>query len=424
MNFVELLLSVLATLAVGGAIASYFFYCRESPKKKFARPSLQRTTSSGQGTPNKNKRRNKGKMKKKPMGGISKKSTFSKSIGGTRTKGGKHALLVGTLPGQTENIYDMAWSPNGKIVATLDQAGHIRVFTGISQCGEGQLSATVSTFDSIQGADRALCMPSDDLILVGMVRKRVGFVRIRKAKDKKVTFEKYQEVELELSFDIVKMVAAKHPSLGTICFMYDAGSDYIESISVENAKSHGRMKIKQGEIHDIALSPDGKLLLVCTARQANVFCVKPGQHCCLAKPSGTNLGRPGTDLNNKAVFSAGFTPKVNRIVAAGMDRKLMSYQSDIAWLSHESPKLLNQTPIENMKKKEVDLVTVLDENTVALSIGPVLQFYDVKANVLLAEVPNAAKFAKCKLSKIVWNPERNLLCTCGNDKRVTFWKRP
>jgi len=421
MAFVEFVLSAILTAILLGAAGILFYYLflqpSPPPPEKYT-PVKTEIKFTQKGSASKRGFNNKGGKKGKDGRGGRKMQKFNfTNSKGSRTKGCKNDINVGIVHSHREEPLNMSWSPSGKVLATINQSGHINVFTDID-VNEKQIKSVISVYRDLTGAAQAICVPSDDMVVVGLGQKKIAFLRISAAK-RGVTLSKEKEAQINLNFDVVQMINGKHVSLREIIFMRDEGGEYLESIGLDG-ESNGRIKIKQGAMNDMKLSPDAKLLALCTDQVCTIFAVKPGKHGCLMKTSGGHLPRTGSDILKRGTTSAAFSDDGKCVAVAGIDEKIMVYSTDIRWLEGESPQLLHV--IEPDIKQTFGLVTLVNNNQIVLSSECYLRVYDLETGKLLDEASNATKFTRSKVLCLLWRPPVNMFMTLGNDKRITAWK--
>lgn len=430
MPFVEFVLSaILASILLGAVgIVIYYLFLQPSPvpPKKYTPKKKTEIKFTPKGNASKRGSKNKVATKGKDGRGRRKKPKFnfhSNSRGaGAKTKGCKNDINIGIVHTHQEEPLNMSWSPSGKVLATINHIGHVRVFTDID-VGEKQIKSVMSVYTDLTGAANALCVPSDDMVVVGFGRKKLAFLRISAAK-KGVTFTKEKEAEINMSFDVVQMISGNHVSLREIIFMRDESNEYVESIGLDG-ESYGRVKIKQGVMNDMKLSADAKLLALCTVQSCTIFVVKPGKgdskvHGCLTKTAGSFLPRTGSDIMKKGTTSAAFSDDGKCVAVAGIDEKIMVYSTDIQWLKGESPQLLHV--IEPNIEQTFGLLNLVNNNQIVLSSECYLRVYDLETGKLLDEASNATKYVRSKLLCLLWRSSVNMFLTLGNDKRITAWK--
>jgi len=414
----EVILSGIMLGAVG-LLIFYFFLQPSAIDSEEYIPVKKETTSkvgtNNRGSPQKRHNKHSGRRKKKLM-------HHRNKTGGTKTKGCENDLFVGMLHIHRGDACGAAWSPSGKMLVSIDDTGLLRAFINIKVNGKKVTSDCTECRD-IHGAFGAICLPSDDMLVVGLSRKRLAFVRLA-IKKNEVVFTLEREVPIQLTFQIVQMISGEHVSLKTIIFMRDLSGEYVESIGLDG-ESYGRVKIKQGGINDMQLSPDAKLLTVCTGQSCNVFAVKPGKgnslvHGCLTTVAGTRLPRKGADLMKTGTTSAAFSDDGKCIAVAGIDGKIMVFSCDINWLGGQSPKLLKV--IEPEIEQDMGLIAVANNKQVIVSSGCFIRAYGIENGDLLDEVTNATKFVQSKIKCLLWRSSCNMFMTFADDKRITLWK--
>jgi len=427
MAFVEFVLSaILTAIFLGGAgILIYYLFLQPSPTPpKAYTPVKTEVKFRPKGNATKRGFNNKGWKKGKGgrVGRKKPKFDYSSNPQGAKTRGCKNDINVGIVHTHREEPLNMSWSPSGKVLATINDVGHIRVFTDI-HVHENQMRSVISVYTDLTGAAKAICVPSDDMVVVGLGRRKLAYLRISAVK-KGVTLSKEKEAQINLNFDVVQMINGNHVSLREIIFMRDEGGEHIESIGL-SGESYGRVKIKLGAMNDMKLSPDAKLLALCTSQACNIFVVKPGKggsnvHGCLTKVAGGHLPRTGSDIMKRGTTSAGFSDDGKCVAVAGVDEKIMVYTADIRWLEGESPQLLHV--IEPDIKQTFGLLNLVNNNQIVLSSECYLRVYDLETGKLLDEASNATKFVKSKVICLLWRPSVNMFMTLGSDKRITAWK--
>jgi len=428
MAFVEFVLSaILAAIFLGAAgILIYYMFLQPSPiPEKVYTPVKTEVKFTPKGNASKRGFNNKGRKKGRGRQGVRKNLRFgyNNNPKGAKTKGCKNDITVGIVHTHQEEPLNMSWSPSGKVLATINEVGHIRVFSDID-VKEKQVRSVKSVYTDLIGAAKAVCVPSDDMVVVGFGSKKLAFLRISATK-KGATFTKEKEAEINLNFDVVQMVNGNHVSLREIIFMRDEGGEHIESIGL-SGETYGRVKIKLGAMKDMKLSPDAKLLALCTAQACTIFVVKPGKggsknvHGCLTKVAGGQLPRKGSDIMKRGTTSAAFSDDGKCVAVAGIDEKIMVYSTDIRWLEGESPQLLHV--IEPNIKQTFGLLNLVNNNQIVLSSECYLRVYDLETGKLLDEASNATKFVKSKVICLLWRSAVNMFITLGDDKRITAWK--
>jgi len=429
MAFVEFVLSAILTAIFFGAagILIYYLFLQPSPTPpKAYTPVKTEVKFKAKGNATKRGFNNKGGKKGKGgwVGRKKPKFGYSNNPQGGKTRGCKNDINVGIVHTHHDEPLNMSWSPSGKVLATINDVGHIRVFTDI-HVHENQMKSVISVYTDLTGAAKAICVPSDDMVVVGLGRKKLAYLRISAAK-KGVIFTKEKEADINLNFDVIQMINGNHVSLREIIFMRDEGGEYIESIGL-SGESYGRVKIKLGAMNDMALSPDAKLLALCTAQACTIFAVKPGKgssksnvHGCLTKVSGGHLPRTGSDILKRGTSSAAFSDDGKCVAVAGIDEKIMVYSTDIRWLEGESPQLLHV--IEPDIKQTFGLLNLVNNNQIVISSECYLRVYDLETGKLLDEASNATKFTRSKVICLLWRSSVNMFMTLGDDKRITAWK--
>jgi len=427
MAFVEYVLSaILAAIFFGAAgILIYYLFLQPSPPPpKTYTPVKTEIKFTPKGTATKRGFNNKGGKKGKGgrVGRKRHKFGYGNNSKGAKTRGCKDAMNLGIVHSHHEEPLNMSWSPSGKVLATINDVGHIRVFTDID-VNEKQIKSVISVHTDLIGAAKAICVPSDDMVVVGFGQKKLAFLRISAAK-KGVTLRKEKEAQINLNFDVVQMINGNHVSLREIIFMRDEGGEYIESIGL-SGESYGRVKIKLGVMKDMKLSPDAKLLALCTSQACTIFAVKPGKgasnvHGCLTKVAGGHLARTGSDILKRGTTSAAFSDDGKCIAVAGIDEKIMVYSTDIRWLEGESPQLLHV--IEPDIKQTFGLLNLVNNNQIVVASECYLRVYHLETGKLMDEASNATKFVKSKIICLLWRSSVNMFMTLGDDKRITAWK--
>eukprot|EP00878_Enallax_costatus_P010560 GHUV01011027.1.p1 GENE.GHUV01011027.1~~GHUV01011027.1.p1 ORF type:complete len:367 (+),score=82.44 GHUV01011027.1:462-1562(+) len=341
-----------------------------------------------------------------------------------------HALFINTLKGHTDTINSIAWSPNGRLLASACDDMQLRLFDMSDLSNQNLKFKKVKLKQGPVGVG----FGNDGSSLVAALRGYPGLQLIHFVPHKKgpnITWEQDWNKQGILGHEtLLDMTVIPAPQSEALGYNHAGGVAVLLSEKKEGRVYGLAAGGEMGEFHPnsfanhaLAVSPNGRFIAVASfTADVMIWEVQWG------RDGYKGLSRV-MDLkgHSSQVMSVAFNADGSRTITASKDGTLRIWNTAVRYHLQEDPKQLLKVDLP--KGQVFERMAWGPDGTIAAAIGGQIHFIDSKTGktleVLHAHESHITCMCWCpQFLQLTGNAPIAVLASSSTDRRLRIWKSP